>query len=210
MEDVETLIFTLVDGDVTAVTVAVDEGVFGPASFIRADAAASDHLLHINVTRQVVVFLCQIQLAGYHLPSEAHKDQQKGGRAFVSRIPISPESRVLGPISMKSHISVALLKAVFLFVLAQHTNPVVKAHRAVGARVRACAEKPNGGGSGLEEASRGCLIHAANAIEFYREQGTSYGALHFYPKVRTSGSFVFTPKRRSFTESLSMFCSHLL
>lgn len=94
-----------------------------------------------------------------------------------------------------------------IFFLAQHTNPVLK---ALGMWRRACAEKPNGGGSGLKKASRGCLIHAANAIEFYREQATSYGALHFYRKVRSSGSFVFTLKRRYFTESLSRFCSHLL
>lgn len=98
------------DGNITTVTVAVDERVFGPASLIRAHTATSDHLLHS--TRRVVVFLCQIQLAGYHLPP--HKDQEKGGRAFVLRIAILPESRILGPISTKSHISVALvLKAVF-------------------------------------------------------------------------------------------------
>lgn len=57
--------------------------------------------------------------------------------------------------------------------------------------MHACAEKPNRRGSGLEEASRGCLIHAANAIEFYREQGPSYTALHFLCKIRSPGCFVF-------------------
>lgn len=64
---------------------------------------------------------------------------------------------------------------------AQHTNPVLKA-LGMWSRARMRGKSP-GGGSGLEEASRGCLIHAANAIGFDREQGTSNGALHFYHKV---------------------------
>lgn len=47
-------------GDITTVSVAVNQRVFGPASLIRANAATSDHLLHIS--GQVV--------AKYHLPAE--------------------------------------------------------------------------------------------------------------------------------------------
>lgn len=73
---------------------------------------------------------------------------------------------------MKSHISAALLmKAVFFF--GSTHKPRTEGSRDVEARVRACAEKQNTGGSGVEEASWGCLIHAANAIEFYHERGTS-------------------------------------
>lgn len=42
------VISTLMHGDVTAVTVAVNQWVFSPASLIRANAATSDHLLHIS------------------------------------------------------------------------------------------------------------------------------------------------------------------
>lgn len=77
--------------------------------------------------------------------------------------------------------------------LAQHTNPVLK---ALGMWRRVCAharKSRTAEASGVEEASRGCLIHAANAIEFYRERRTtSYSVLHFSSYVRSSGSFVLS------------------
>ncbi len=138
------------------------------------------------------------------IPSTIGRAQRptKGGRAFVSRIPISPESRILCPISMKSHISVALLlKAVFFFFLAQHTNPVLKAlgmWRRVGAharKIRTGRQRTGRGLAGLFD-PRGerhwILPRAGDELRC--------AALHFYGKVRSSGSFVFTLKRRYFTE----------
>lgn len=56
---------TLVHSDVAAVSVAVNQRVFGPASFVWTNAAASDHLLHI--TRRELVVRRQTTLAGDHL-----------------------------------------------------------------------------------------------------------------------------------------------
>lgn len=56
---------TLVHSDVAAVSVAINEWVFGPASFVWTNAAASDHLLHI--TRRELVVRRQTTLAGDHL-----------------------------------------------------------------------------------------------------------------------------------------------
>lgn len=54
------VICTLMHGNITAVSVAVNQRVFGPASLIRANAATPDHLLHIS--GQIV--------AKYHLQTE--------------------------------------------------------------------------------------------------------------------------------------------
>lgn len=54
------VIYTLMYGDITAMSVAVNQRVFGPASLIWANAATSDHLLHIS--GQVV--------AKYHLQTK--------------------------------------------------------------------------------------------------------------------------------------------
>lgn len=54
------VICTLVYGDITAVSVAVNQRVFGPASLVRANTATSDHLLHLS--GQVV--------AKYHLQTK--------------------------------------------------------------------------------------------------------------------------------------------
>lgn len=56
---------TLVHGDVAAVSVAINQWVFGPAPFVWTNAAASDHLLHI--TRRELVVRRQTTLAGDHL-----------------------------------------------------------------------------------------------------------------------------------------------
>lgn len=52
------------NGDVTAVSVTVNEWVLGPASLIRANTAASDHLLHISAhnSREISSTKCTARL----------------------------------------------------------------------------------------------------------------------------------------------------
>ncbi len=140
------------------------------------------------------------------IPSTIGRAQRptKGGRAFVSRIPISPESRILCPISMKSHISVALLlKAVFFFFFGSTHKPRTEGSRDVEARGRACAENPNGEAADWKRPRGAVWSTRRTPLNFTASRGRATvrcAALHFYGKVRSSGSFVFTLKRRYFTE----------
>lgn len=89
------VICTLVDGDVTAVSVAVNQRVLGPASLIRANTATSDHLLHISG---------QID-AKYHLQTST-----KSPRAHTASS--SRTSRIrLGEKSMFDAVSLTLVSA---------------------------------------------------------------------------------------------------
>jgi len=92
-------------GDVAAVSVAVHQRVFRPASLIRANAATTNHLLHI-ILRQLVVRR-QTTLAGDHLWGK----RTCGGIRYKDKAETVPKdallprrSAALGPSRSKCHV----------------------------------------------------------------------------------------------------------
>lgn len=81
--DLDNSITSLMHGNITAVSVAVNQRVFGPASLIRANAATPDHLLHIS--GQIV--------AKYHLQTEIKSaNVYIEASSRISRIPSDEKS----------------------------------------------------------------------------------------------------------------------
>lgn len=81
----------LMHGDVAAVSVAVHQWVFRPASLVRANTATTDHLLHI-IRRQLVVRR-QTTLAGDHL----RRKRTCGGIRRKYEPKLSPQTPLFPP-----------------------------------------------------------------------------------------------------------------